>query len=118
MSVQLQEFVPVLPEIFVLGMACFILIVDLFLTERTRSITYLLSQATLVGAFLLTLGLSSIDTQVVLSGTVILDPKFSSTDPGLGMTEDGRSAVDPLDWDDMGCERSDRAAVCGKCGSP
>lgn len=83
MSVQMQEFVPVLPEIFVLGMACIILIIDLFLTDRTRGITYLLSQATLVGAFLLSLGLSPMDPKVVLNGTVVLDPMASLLKMGV-----------------------------------
>jgi len=83
MSIQIQEFVPVLPEIFVLGMACVVLVVDLFLTDRTRAISYLLSQATLVGAFLLTLSLSGLDGQVVLNGMVVLDPMASLLKMGV-----------------------------------
>jgi NADH-quinone oxidoreductase subunit N len=86
MSVQMQDFVPVLPEIFLLGMACIILMIDLFLTDRTRGITYLLSQATLVGAFLLSLGLSSMDPRVVLHGTVVLDPMASLLKMGVYIT--------------------------------
>ena len=41
---------PVLPEIFLLTAACLILVVDLFLTDRTRLLTYGLSLATLIGA--------------------------------------------------------------------
>ncbi len=43
-----------LPEIFVLSMACVILIVDLFLADAWRVVSYLLAQATLVGAAALT----------------------------------------------------------------
>jgi NADH-quinone oxidoreductase subunit N len=38
-----------LPEILLLGMICFILLVDVFLSDRTRFITYFLTQATLIG---------------------------------------------------------------------
>src|SRR3569833_3319830 len=50
---------PALPEILVLTMACVILIVELFLTDSTRVITYLMSLATLMGAALLTYSLHS-----------------------------------------------------------
>ena len=43
-----------LPEIFVFSMACVILIVDLFLSERTRFLSYYLTQATLIIAAVLT----------------------------------------------------------------
>jgi NADH-quinone oxidoreductase subunit N len=42
------------PEIFVFSMACVILIVDLFLTEARRGVSYWLAQATLIGAAVLT----------------------------------------------------------------
>jgi NADH-quinone oxidoreductase subunit N len=48
------NIVLVLPEIFVFSMACVILIVDLFLTEARRGVSYWLSQATLIGAGVLT----------------------------------------------------------------
>lgn len=43
------------PEIFVLCMVCIILLVDVFLSNRYRIVTYILVQLTLVIAFLLTL---------------------------------------------------------------
>ncbi len=55
MNFVVPNIAPALPEIFVLSMACFILIVDLFLTDTNRHISYLLTQATLVGAAVLTL---------------------------------------------------------------
>src|SRR3569832_107047 len=60
---------PALPEIFVLTMACVILIVDLFLTDRTRVITYLMSLATLEGAALLTYSLHSEQPVLTFSGS-------------------------------------------------
>jgi len=46
-------------EIFMLAMACLILIVDLFVKDKTRKVTFVLTQLTLFGAALLTLLMSS-----------------------------------------------------------
>jgi len=74
MSFHSPNFVPAIPEMFVLGMTCLVLLVDLFLSERTRVVTYLLAQATLVGGFLLTLGLYPMGRVVTFDGTFITDP--------------------------------------------
>jgi len=44
-----------LPEVFVLCMAMLILLVDLFLSDRTRYVTYILTQCTLLGAAAVTI---------------------------------------------------------------
>lgn len=49
------DFMPVLPELFVLTMTCLVLVIDVFLEQRQRHITYGLAQLTLLGAALLTL---------------------------------------------------------------
>jgi NADH-quinone oxidoreductase subunit N len=41
------DFMPVLPELFVLAMICFIVVIDVFLEQRQRHITYGLAQLTL-----------------------------------------------------------------------
>lgn len=66
-----------IPEIFILCMASIILVVDLFLTDKNRHITYLLSQLTLVVAFFLTLNLFSADTFYIFSQMFIADPMSS-----------------------------------------
>jgi NADH-quinone oxidoreductase subunit N len=48
MQFEMSTFIPVMPEIVLLVAACVVLIVDLFLTERTRLVTYALSLAALV----------------------------------------------------------------------
>jgi NADH-quinone oxidoreductase subunit N len=53
----LQHLNAIVPEIFVLAMACGILLLDLFLQEKHRVVAYYLAQATLIGAFVLTLSL-------------------------------------------------------------
>ena len=74
MSFQIPDMIPAVPEIFVLTMTCIVLVVDLFLSPRSRGATYILTQATLVGAFLLTL-LSWTDSAILtFSDTFVRDP--------------------------------------------
>ncbi|MFO7640799.1 MAG: NADH-quinone oxidoreductase subunit NuoN [Candidatus Competibacteraceae bacterium] len=49
------DFMPLLPELFVLTLVCLVLVIDVFLEDRQRHITYGLAQLTLLGAALLTL---------------------------------------------------------------
>jgi NADH-quinone oxidoreductase subunit N len=51
----ISELLPAAPEIFVLTMACAILLIDSFLPPRARSTAYVLAQVTLIGAAALTL---------------------------------------------------------------
>src|SRR3569833_1425392 len=69
----MPDMTPALPEIFVLTMACVILVVDLFLSDRSRVITYLMSLATLVGAALLTYSLHSEQPVLRFSDSFISD---------------------------------------------
>lgn len=54
------DILPAVPEIFVFSMACAILIIDLFLSDRWRVVCYWLAQVTLAGALLLTLKTMSV----------------------------------------------------------
>ncbi len=49
---------PAYAEIFLFGMALVVLLADLFLAERRRWITYVLTQATLLGCAVLTVGIA------------------------------------------------------------
>lgn len=51
----MPQFSLALPEIFLLCMICVILLIDVFLAERYRIVTYLLTQLTLVATFAVTL---------------------------------------------------------------
>ncbi|RDI46916.1 NADH-quinone oxidoreductase subunit N [Aquicella lusitana] len=55
MNFSMPQFSAALPEMFILSMACIILLVDVFVAERYRFVTYLLVQLTLIGAFFITL---------------------------------------------------------------
>ncbi len=73
MTVALSEFVPLMPEIFILTMTCVVLLLDLFLTDKTRHITYLLSMAILAVAGVITYAGMPAEPQVVLSGAFVND---------------------------------------------
>ncbi len=74
MTFEMPNFLPAMPEIFVLGMACLILILDLFISDKNRVVTYLLSQITLVGAFILSFSMLGDETVMTFSNTFVLDP--------------------------------------------
>lgn len=75
MDIAMPQFSVALPEIFILCMACVILLVDVFVSERHRIVTYLLVQATLVAAFFLTLPQFKDYPEAILTfnGSYVLD---------------------------------------------
>lgn len=73
MTFATPNFLPAAPEIFVLAMACAILVIDLFLSDRRRIVTYALSQLTLLGAAILTISLHSGHPVLTFSNTFISD---------------------------------------------
>ena len=74
MTIPMSDFLPLLPEMFVLSMACIILVVEAFVGEQRRNISYVLSQLTLLAAALLTWSMLDAERVVVLGGTFIHDP--------------------------------------------
>jgi len=73
MTPALSEFAPLLPEIFVLTMACAILIIDLYLTDKNRYISYLLAVVTMGIASAITFSVIPTEREVVLAGTFVND---------------------------------------------
>ena len=73
MEFEIPKMSAALPEMFVLGMACLILVIDLFLTDKNRIITYLLAQATLVGAAIASLGYQFGSPEIAFNGSFIRD---------------------------------------------
>ncbi|MCR4347416.1 MAG: NADH-quinone oxidoreductase subunit NuoN [Sulfuricaulis sp.] len=67
------DMMPAMPEIFVFSMACAILVIDLFLSDRARVVSYWLTQATLVGAVLLTLKVAATAPVFTFSGMFVAD---------------------------------------------
>lgn len=75
MDFQMPQFIVALPEIFLLSMACLILVVDVSLKERHRMVTYYLVQLTLIATFVLTLPQFKEYPQPVItfSGNYVID---------------------------------------------
>jgi len=78
MTLDPSDFLVILPEIFVLSMACVILVLDLFLSDKDRFISYWLTQITLVFAAVITLSVSNGQTELVFFGTYIADAMGST----------------------------------------
>ena len=68
------DLVPAYAEIFLLTMACIVLLVDLFLEDRHRYVTYMLSLVTLAGCVVITTGLIGIPSPTyVLNNMYVAD---------------------------------------------
>jgi NADH-quinone oxidoreductase subunit N len=74
---------PALPEIFLLAATCLILVVDLFLTEKTRLVTYGLSIAALLGTLALIHIVSAPETQYLFHASYVRDPMADVLKMGL-----------------------------------
>jgi len=68
------DFMPALPEIFLLTMVCAILIIDLFLKDDSRGATYMLSLIALTATAFLSFSNYSQQTVTTFNGSFILDP--------------------------------------------
>ena len=73
MNFESPQFLPALPEIFLLGMTCFILLVDVFLSERHRIVTHWLSLATVAGTAWLTVAVAQQGSLLTFSGMFVND---------------------------------------------
>jgi len=62
------------PEVFVLSAACVILLVDLFLSDAQRVVSYVLSLLTLVGAAWVTIHYGVTERTLLFSGMYVADP--------------------------------------------
>jgi NADH-quinone oxidoreductase subunit N len=73
MTFEVPDFLPAAPEIFMLVMACAVLLIDVFLPRERRDLTYWLSQATLGGALLLTIAVGTPEPVKTFGGSFISD---------------------------------------------
>ncbi|MBM3373302.1 MAG: NADH:ubiquinone oxidoreductase subunit N, partial [Betaproteobacteria bacterium] len=64
---------PAYPELFLLAMACVVLIVDLFISDDNRVVTYGLTQFTLAGCALLTFFTGNAEPVYTFSGMFVDD---------------------------------------------
>ncbi|WP_316365676.1 NADH-quinone oxidoreductase subunit NuoN [Candidatus Thiodiazotropha sp. CDECU1] len=68
------QLIPVLPEISLLTLACVVLVVDLFIRDSQRIVSYGIAQAGLFLTAVVTLAVSQPSTQIVFDGSYIRDP--------------------------------------------
>ncbi len=67
-------FSTILPEVFLLTMACFVLVVDLFLRPALKGVNYTLTQLVLVGAILVTLATRTESVVLAFGDSFVRDP--------------------------------------------
>jgi NADH-quinone oxidoreductase subunit N len=70
----LNPFAPAAPEIFLAFAACSVLLIDLFLPERRRPVTYWLAMAALLGTAVSLLATAPDGRVVILNGAFVADP--------------------------------------------
>ncbi len=68
------NFVVAYPEIFVLTAACVILLVDLFVSDRQRIVTFLLTMVSLLAAAFITIQYGVAERVITFNGTYVADP--------------------------------------------
>ncbi|MES9898586.1 MAG: NADH-quinone oxidoreductase subunit NuoN [Sedimenticola sp.] len=73
MQFDMSNLIPVLPEIFILTAACVVLVVDLFLKEEQRIVSYGMAQVSLLLAVGITLLTAGDGAQIIFDGSVIRD---------------------------------------------
>lgn len=73
MNMTLPDFLPVLPEIVLMTMACVVLVADLFVSERNRILTFILAQVSLVLTLAAILFVRPEERLVMFHGTFVLD---------------------------------------------
>jgi NADH-quinone oxidoreductase subunit N len=74
MQFDTTQLIPVLPEIYVLSLACFVLVLDLYLKDHQRIVSYGFTQVGLILAIPLTLLVSQAETQILFDGSYVRDP--------------------------------------------
>jgi NADH-quinone oxidoreductase subunit N len=74
MQFDLTQLIPVLPEISLLTLACTVLVVDLYIKEEQRIVSYGITQVGLIMTIGVTMLVSSSSTQIIFDGSYIRDP--------------------------------------------
>ncbi|MBT3027594.1 MAG: NADH-quinone oxidoreductase subunit N [gamma proteobacterium symbiont of Ctena orbiculata] len=74
MQFDTTQLIPVLPEITLLTLACLVLVVDLFIRESQRIVSYGITQVGLILTAAVTLAVSQPGAQILFDGSYIRDP--------------------------------------------
>ena len=73
MTLESLNYLIALPEIFLLGMACLVLIVDVFISDAKRDFSYYLAQLALLGTFVLVMNGQVDGREVAFNGMFVQD---------------------------------------------
>ena len=73
MQFVVPDLIPASAEIFLLTMTCVILMLDLFVKDKKRTLTFALTQLTLVGTAIVTFGTSTGDIVYTFSNMYVAD---------------------------------------------
>ena len=73
MNFQIPDFTPAVPEIFLLSMACLILVIDVFIKQENRFFTYLLCQFSLMVTARVTFYLFDVKETLMFSYIFVCD---------------------------------------------
>lgn len=74
MAIEAADFLPLLPEIFLVCAACLVLLIDLFLGEDQKAISYVLALLSLVFTTFLITQMQVTDRTMIWSGMFVMDP--------------------------------------------
>ncbi|MCU7936309.1 MAG: NADH-quinone oxidoreductase subunit NuoN [Candidatus Thiodiazotropha sp. (ex Dulcina madagascariensis)] len=77
------QLIPALPEIFLLTLACVVLVVDLFIRDEQRIVSYAISQVGLILTLVITILVSQPGTQILFDGSYIRDPMSDLLKAGI-----------------------------------
>ncbi len=86
MNFVVPDFTPILPELFVMGMACLVLIIDVFLTQNQRYISYRLAQVTLLGAALIIIAAHTEGRVITFGGHYVKDAMGDILKVGISLS--------------------------------
>ena len=73
MTLEALNYVTAWPEIFLLAMACLVLVVDVFISDAKRDFSYFLSQLTLIGTFVLVMMVPVDGREIAFNGMFVQD---------------------------------------------
>ncbi|MDH5386844.1 MAG: NADH-quinone oxidoreductase subunit NuoN [Gammaproteobacteria bacterium] len=73
MTLEALNYVTAWPEIFLLAMACLVLVVDVFISDAKRDFSYFLSQLTLIGTFVLVMTVPVDGREIAFNGMFVQD---------------------------------------------
>lgn len=74
MTLEMLNYTVAWPEIFLLSMTCLVLVVDVFLKQEQRTITFLLSELTIIGTLVVIAMTMVSDKVIAFNGVFINDP--------------------------------------------